>query len=178
MVHFLLFHAMRPPNCQKALKGTTGISHVVQENVCTDRCPHCASVIFRNFYDSWDYAATTALTGVSMGVAYIYANVAEKTVCFDLDRMGRSTLLALRKMGIPIYYQSKAEGERRIRAMTKDLDITIKLKEITYKSTKIKVNARNGIIKDKATDLEIIHQTEEVAKSIAQKGRFEDASTI
>lgn len=96
-----------------------------------------------------------------------FANVAEKTVCFDLDRMGRATLLALRKMGIPTYDQSKAEGERRIRARTKDLDITIKLKEITYKSTKIKVNARNGIIKDKATDLEIIHQIEEVAKSIA-----------
>ncbi len=53
--------------------------------------------------------------------------------------------------------------------MTKDLDITIKLKEITYKSTKIKVNARNGIIKDKATDLEIIHQTEEVAQEHSSK---------
>ena len=116
-----------------------------------------------------EYATTTALTGVSMGVAYIYVNVAEKTVCFDLDRMGRATLLALRKMGIPIYDQSKAEGERRIRARTKDLDIIIKLKEITYKSTKIKVNARNGIIKDKATALEIIRQTEEAAESLAQK---------
>ena len=123
-----------------------------------------------------EYAATTALTGVSMGVAYLYANVAEKTVCFDLDRMNRATLLALRKMGISICDQSKAEGERKIRAKTKDLDIIIKLKAITHKSTKIKVNARNVIIKDKATALEIIRQTVEAAESLAQKKRFEAAS--
>ena len=48
-----------------------------------------------------EYAATTAITGVSMGVAYLYTNVAERTVCCSLDRMGRATVLALGKMGIP-----------------------------------------------------------------------------
>ena len=124
-----------------------------------------------------EYAATTALTGVSVGVAYLCTNAGEKTVCFDIDRIDRATLLALRKMGIPIYNKSKAESERRIRARTKDLDIIIKLKEITHKSTKIKVTARNGILKDKATALEIIRQTVEAAESLAQKKRFEAAST-
>jgi len=87
-------------------------------------------------------------------------------------------LLALKKMGISIHDQSKAEGQRRIRAKAKDLDITIKLKEITHKSTKIKVNARHVIIKDKATALEIIRQTVEAAEGLGQKERFENASII
>ena len=124
-----------------------------------------------------EYAATGALTGVSMGVAYLYMNVAERTVCFGMDRMGRASLLALRKMGIAVFEQSKDEGERRITAKTKHLDITIKLKEITPKSTKIKVSARNGILKDKATALEIIRQTVEAAETITHQKRFEPAST-
>lgn len=124
-----------------------------------------------------EYAVTTAVTGVSMGFAYLYTNVAEKTVCFDLNSMGKATSLALRKMGISIYDQSKDEGERKIRAKAKDLDIIIKLKEITQKSTKIKVSARNGILKDKATALEIIRQTVEAAEGLVQEKHFEAAST-
>ena len=135
-------------------------------------------ILFGVSHTGCEYAVTGALTGVSMGVAYLYTNVAEKTVSFDLDRMSRATLLALKKMGISIHDQSKAEGQRRIRAKAKDLDITIKLKEITHKSTKIKVNARHVIIKDKATALEIIRQTVEIAETLAQKERFENASII
>ena len=124
-----------------------------------------------------EYAATTALTGVSMGVAYIYATVAERTVCCDMDRMRTAALTALRKMGISICDQSKDVGETKIRAETKDLHITIKLKKITHKSTKIKVSARKGIIKDKATALEIIRQAVEEAESLAQEGRVTAAST-
>jgi hypothetical protein len=124
-----------------------------------------------------EYAATTALTGVSMGVAYLYTSVAERTVCFNMDRMGRASVLALRKMGISVFEQSKDEGARKIRAKTKDLNITIKLKEVTPKSTKIKVSARNGILKDKATALEIIRQTVEAAESLAREKRFEAVST-
>jgi hypothetical protein len=113
-----------------------------------------------------------------MGIAYLYTNVAERTVCFSMDRMGRASLLALGKMGISVSEQSKDEGARKIKAKTKHLDITIKLKEITPKSTKIKVSARNGILKDKATALEIIRQTVEAAEVIPHKKRFEPASTI
>ena len=135
-------------------------------------------ILFGVSHTGCEYAITGALTGVSMGVAYLYTNVAEKTVSFDLDRMSRATLLALKKMGISIHDQSKAEGQRKIRAKAKDLDITIRLKEITHKSTKIKVNARHVIIKDKATALEIIRQTVEAAEGLGQKERFENASII
>jgi hypothetical protein len=124
-----------------------------------------------------EYAATTAITGVSMGIAYLYTNVAERTVCCSLDRMGRATVLALNKMGIPVHEQSEAEGERKIRAKTKDLNITIKLKEITDKSTKIKVSAKNGILKDKATALEIIRQSVEAAENLSREKGFKAVST-
>jgi hypothetical protein len=124
-----------------------------------------------------EYAATTAITGVSMGVAYLYTNVAERTVCCSLDKMGSATILALKKMGIPVHDQFKAQGMRKIRAKTKDLDIVIKLKAITNKSTKIKVNARSGILKDKATALEIIRQTVETVESLSPEKDFKAAST-
>jgi hypothetical protein len=130
------------------------------------------------FQAGCEYAVTGALTGVSMGLGYVYANIAEKTVAFDLDRMSRATVLALKKMGMSIHDQSKTEGQWKIRGKAKDLNITVKLKEITRKSTKIKVNAGNVIIRDKATALEIIRQTMEVAESLAQKERFEAASII
>jgi hypothetical protein len=124
-----------------------------------------------------EYAATTAITGVSMGIAYLYTNVAERTVCCSLDKMGRATLLALGKMGIPVHDQSEADGERKIRAKTKGLDIIIKLNEITHKSTKIKVSARNGLLKDKATALEIIRQSVEAAENLSQEEGFKAVST-
>lgn len=138
-----------------------------------------AVLIFFGFFQAGcEYALTGALTGVSMGLGYIYTTIAERTVAYDLDRMNRAAVVALKKMGISIYDESKAEGETKIRAKAKHLDITVKLKEITHKSTKIKVNAGKVIIRDKATALEIIRQTVEVAKIMGQKERFEAASTI
>lgn len=135
-------------------------------------------ISFGVFQGGCEYAVTGALTGVSMGIAYLYTNVAEKTVSIDLDRMSRATVLALKKMGISIHDQSTADGKRRIRAKARDLEITIKLKEITHKSTKMKVNARHAIIRDKATALEIIRQTVEAAENLTRKERLETAFTI
>ncbi len=125
-----------------------------------------------------EYAVTTAVTGVSMGIAYLYMSVAERTVSFDLNRMGRASVMALNKMGISICDQSTAQGETKIWAKAKDLDITVKLKEITAKSTKMKVDARHVIIKDKATALEIIRQTVELAEELSQKERTEASYAI
>ncbi|NIS62221.1 MAG: DUF3568 family protein [Proteobacteria bacterium] len=135
-------------------------------------------ILFGVFQGGCEYVLTGALTGFSMGLGYIYTTIAERTVSYDIDRMSRAAVLALKKMGISIHDQSKTEGHRRIRARAKDLDITIKLKEITHKSTKIRVNAGHVIIRDKATAVEIIRQTVEVAETLAQKGHFEAASTI
>jgi len=101
-----------------------------------------------------------------MGVAYYYTNIAEKTFCYNLDRINRSVLLALKEMGFSICDQSMDEGEGTIKAETEELDIVIKLKKITHKCTKMKVKVREGIIIDKATAIEIICQTENAAKKL------------
>lgn len=125
-------------------------------------------LLFCFFSTGCQYAAPLALTSTTMGIAYYYTNVAEKTCCFDLDRVTRAALQALRKMGFSICDQSIAERERRIKikAEAEDLDIIIKLKKVTSKCTKIKVKVKEGVKMDKATGTEIICQIEKAAKEL------------
>ncbi|OGP55511.1 MAG: hypothetical protein A2Y65_12375 [Deltaproteobacteria bacterium RBG_13_52_11] len=111
-------------------------------------------------------AAPLALTSTSMGVAYYYMNMTEKTCVYDLDTMNKASLLTLKRMGFTIGDQSKdADGDRKIKAKTEELAITIKLKKITPKCTKIKVTVSKDVfVRDKATSAEIILQTEKTAE--------------
>jgi len=119
--------------------------------------------------------APIALTSTSMGVAYYYMNVSEKTCVYDLDTMCRASTLTLKRMGFKLGEQSKDEdGDRKIKADSEDLNITIKLKKITHKCTKIKVTARKSVvIRDKATAAEIIMQTEKTAELMKFNRRAE-----
>ena len=119
--------------------------------------------------------APIALTSTSMGVAYYYMNVSEKTCVYDLDTMCRASQLTLKRMGFKLGEQSKDEdGDRKIKADSEDLNITIKLKKITHKCTKIKVTARKSVvIRDKATAAEIIMQTEKTAELMKFNRRAE-----
>lgn len=107
-----------------------------------------------------------ALTSTSMGVAYYYMNMTEKTCVYDLDTMNKASLMTLKRMGFTVGDQSKDEdGNRRIKAKSEALNITVKLKKITPKCTKIKVTvSRDIFIRDKATSAEIIMQTEKTAE--------------
>jgi rare lipoprotein A len=125
-------------------------------------------VLFCLFNNSCELAVPLALTGSTMGIAYYYTNVAEKTCIFDLDRMGRGTVIALEKMGFTVSDQSTVdEGELKIKGEIKDLDVIVKLKEITQKCTKMKVNVRDTVVMDKATAVEIICQAEKAAERLA-----------
>jgi hypothetical protein len=110
--------------------------------------------------------APLALTSTSMGVAYYYMNVSEKTCVYDLDTMNRASVVTLKRMGFKLGEQSQDEdGDRKILAGTEGLNVTVKLKKVTHKCTKIKVTARkNVVIRDKATAAEIILQTERTAE--------------
>lgn len=114
-----------------------------------------------------------ALTGTTMGVAYYYMNATEKTCVYDLDTMNRASLLTLKRMGFKLGEQSKDDdGARKIKAESEKLNITVKLKKITCKCTKIKVTARKSIvIRDKATAAEIIMQTEKTAELMKYNSR-------
>jgi hypothetical protein len=117
-------------------------------------------------------AVPLALTSSSMGVAYYYMNVSEKTCVYDLDTMNKASVLTLKRMGFTLGEQSKDEdGDRKIKAQAEELDVTVKLKKVTPRCTKIKVTAcKDLVIRDKATASEIILQTEKTA-ALMQLGR-------
>jgi hypothetical protein len=137
------------------------IATVVLIIACFALCTLC--------FTACQVAAPLALTSTSMGVAYYYMNVTEKTCVYDLDTMKMASLSTLERMGFTVGDQSKdQDGKCKIKATTDKLNITIKLKRITPKCTKIKVNAiKDVFIKDKATSAEIIMQTEKTAELMA-----------
>jgi len=119
--------------------------------------------------------APIALTSTTMGVAYYYMNVSEKTCVYDIDTMNKASLLTLKRMGFRLGEQSKDEdGVRKIKAETEELNVTVKLKKVTSKCTKIKVTAKkNVVISDKATAAEIIMQTEKTVELMKFNRRAE-----
>ncbi len=123
-------------------------------------------LLFCIFQTGCEYAGSLALTGVTMGIAYYYTNVADQTFSFDLERMNRASLMTLKRLGFAIRDQTIEEEERKIKAETEDLDIIIKLKWITHTCTKVTVKVREGIKMDKATALELIVQTGEMAEKL------------
>jgi len=108
-----------------------------------------------------------------MGVAYYYMNAAEKTCVYDFDTMTKASVSTLKRMGFTVGEQSTDEdGDHKIEAEAEELDVTIKLKRITDKCTKIKVTASEDVvIRDKATAFEIIYQTEIAAERLARRSR-------
>jgi hypothetical protein len=105
--------------------------------------------------------ATVLLTGASGGVAYTITNVASKTLISPIDQVEYANRLALLKMKIRYIERRETENGVQIIAETNELNIYIDLKQITPKTTKIGVNAeKNIILKDRATAVAIIEQTE------------------
>ena len=117
------------------------------------------------FYIFWllllSGCATVLLTGASGGVAYTITNVASKTLTSPIDQVEYANRLALLKMKIRYIERRETENGVQIIAETNELNIYIDLKQITSKTTKIGVNAeKNIILKDRATAVAIIEQTE------------------
>jgi hypothetical protein len=101
------------------------------------------------------------VTGASGGVAYTMTNVAYKTVVSPIDQVEFANRLALMKMRITYVERMETGNGVQIVAETSELNIYINLEEITPKTTKIGVDAeKNIILKDKATAVAIIEETE------------------
>ena len=122
---------------------------------------------------SCQVALPLAITGTSMGVAYYYMNSAEKTCVYDFDTMTKASVSTLERMGFTVGEQTtEKDGDHKIEAEAEDLDVTITLKHITDKCTKIKVTASEDVVvRDKATAFEIIFQTEQAAERLARRSR-------
>ncbi len=101
------------------------------------------------------------VTGASGGVAYTITNIAYKTIVSPIDEVEFANRLALLKMRIKYVERIETENGVTIVAETSELNIYIYLEKITPKTTKIAVNAeKNIVMKDKATAVAIIEETE------------------
>ncbi len=95
------------------------------------------------------------------GEAYRYstANVAQKTVMGNVDQVTAATRIALQNMGVQLQSISTEDTETEVTASTAELDITIEIKPISAKSTKVSVDAvKDYVFKDKATASQILDQ--------------------
>ncbi len=106
--------------------------------------------------------AVSALgAGAGIGVPYIISDCADRTINFPYEEVNKITPQVLRKMDITVVDHSEIENGKRVKASTKNLEITIDTEKVTQKATRIIVNAKkSAFVKDKATAEEIINQFE------------------
>ncbi len=103
-------------------------------------------------------------SGASMASEYILKGSASKTISHEFNMTKKALLIALRKMEISVDVALEIEDGEEIIAKADELEITIELKEITPKVTRITVVAGKNILhRDKATAQEIVYQTNKVA---------------
>jgi hypothetical protein len=99
--------------------------------------------------------------GAGIGVPYVVSDCADRTLNFPFEEINKITPKVLKKMDIAILDDSEIENGKRIKASTKNLDITIDMERVTNRATRITVNAKkSSFVKDKATAEEIINQFE------------------
>ncbi len=122
------------------------------------------------FYICWllllSGCTSVLVTGASGGVAYTVTNIAYKTIVSPIDEVEFANRLALLKMRIKYVERIETENGITIVAETPELNIYIYLETITPQMTKISVNAeKNIVMKDKATAVAIIEQTEAMLRN-------------
>jgi hypothetical protein len=102
-------------------------------------------------------AGVTAGTGVS----YTLDSIAYKTFTASEERLRDATLKTLKRMDITVKENQPTDSGRKIVARAADREIEIELDRLTTKTSRMRVNAKQGIFfKDRATAAEIIIQTE------------------
>ena len=112
-------------------------------------------------------AAGLALFGVGAGVStgtgvsYTLDSVAYKTFTAPEEGVRAATLKTLKRMDMEVKENQPAESGRRIVAVAGDRTIEIEVDRLTSQTTRMRVNAKQGVFfKDRATAAEIIIQTE------------------
>ena len=101
--------------------------------------------------------------GVSAGtgVSYTLDSIAYKTFTIPEEGLRAATLTTLKRMDIKVKENQPTESGRKIVAQAGDREIEIELDRLTTKTSRMRVNAKQGMFfKDRATATEIIVQTE------------------
>lgn len=124
-------------------------------------------------------AVPAIIAGAGGGITYTFTNIAYRTMTRPPEEIERATLKAMEKMSIRVELLRHREFDTEIFASTRQLKIQINLERMTPTLTRMKVNAKKGLIfKDKNTAFEIIYQTEyflsgadEMAERAREAGR-------
>lgn len=108
-------------------------------------------------------AAVTALgVGASTGVSHTLNGYAYRTFTAPQGRVRGAALAALQRMEIKVASTKKVKGGEVIEAKAEGREIEVTLESLTANTTRMRAVAREGILTDSATAVEIITQTERV----------------
>jgi len=101
------------------------------------------------------------IAGAGGGISYTFTNIAYRTITKPPEEIEEAVLKAMDRMSIKVENVRRGKHDIRVRASTRSLKIDIDLERMTPTLTRMKVNAKRGLIfKDKNTAFEIIYQTE------------------
>ena len=116
-------------------------------------------------------AAQGVMAGASGGISYSFTNVATTVSNYPMEQVAEANLKALRRMGIEITGKKKGGEWIEIKARTKRLYIYITVEYMTPTLTRLKVNAKKGlIVKDKGAAFEIVLLTERYLNRVVPVG--------
>jgi hypothetical protein len=106
-------------------------------------------------------------TGAFTTAEYVVAGAVSKTISYEFGRTKKALLVALCRMEILVDRAREIEDGEEITAKVDELEIRVKLKQITPTVTRISVSAKKGFMgRDRATAQEIIRQTKEIAEKL------------
>ncbi len=108
-----------------------------------------------------------ALFGVGAGISggtgvnYTLDSIAYKTFATSEPELRAATLKTLKRMAIDVKENEATESGRQMTAIAGDRTVDIELDRITPRTSRMRVNVKQGwILRDRATAGEIIVQTE------------------
>lgn len=117
-------------------------------------------------------AVPALIAGAGGGITYTFTNIAYRTMTRPPEEIERAALRAMEKMSIRVESLRHKKYDTEIRARTRQLKIIITLERMTPTLTRMKVNAKKGLIfKDKNTAFEIIYQTELFLSGAAEEAK-------
>jgi len=106
-------------------------------------------------------AISAAGAGAGIGFPYVFTDCADRTLNFSFDQVDRATPKVLKKLDIDLLMETEIEDGKRIKASADNLEISIDMKKVTMRATRVIINAQKGnLSKDRATSEEIINQLE------------------
>jgi hypothetical protein len=106
---------------------------------------------------------TAASVGASLGLSHTLSGIIYKTFTAPMRTVEEGSVAAMRDMGVKVVSRStNRDGERVINATARDREIEVLLEPLSTRTTRMRVIASNGLLKDSATAQEIMMQTERV----------------